>query len=97
MDQEPVFSEAGRRNMVKTSSEAVRPSLNVTSQEETSENSLSHHGDTAIQPEKRQEQGKESTRSSKEGEEGEERKDEEDCQDKDAEEAQEPVIRKAPT
>ena len=68
MDQEPVFSEAGRRNMVKTSSEAVRPSLNVASQEETNKNSLSHHGDTAIQTEITQQQDKESTTSGKEDE-----------------------------
>ena len=72
--------------MVKTSSEAVRPSLNVTSQEKTSDNSLSHHGDTAIQVESKQEHDKEST-SRTEDEEGEGRKDEEDYQDKDEEEA----------
>ena len=33
--------------MVKASSEAVRPSLNVTTQEETNGDSLSHHGETA--------------------------------------------------
>ena len=48
MDQKPVFSEACRRNMVKTSSEAVRPSLNVASQEETNKNSLGHHGETDV-------------------------------------------------
>ena len=64
--------------MVKASSEAVRPSLNVTSQQETTENSLSHHGDTAIQVESKQEQDKESTTSRMEAEEGQERKGEED-------------------
>ena len=96
MDQKPVFSAAGRRTMVKASSNAVRPSLNVTIQEETSDNSLSHHGDTAIKVESRQEQDKESTTSRTEGEEREAKKDEEDYQDKDEEEAQEPVTRRAP-
>ena len=54
--------------MVKAPSEAVRPSLNVTIQEKTNKNSLSHHGETAsssstckattrvrIDPEKREE------------------------------------------
>ena len=89
--------------MVKTSSEAVRPSLNVTNQEETSDNSLSHHGDTAIQTEITQQQDNQSTKSSKEHEEGERRereegegrKDEEEDQDGDEEEAQEPVTRRA--
>ena len=82
--------------MVKTSSEAVRPSLNVASQEETNKNSLSHHGDTAIQTEITQQQDKESTKSSKEDEEREEMKDEGEYQDKDEEEAQEAVTRRAP-
>ena len=58
--KKPVFSGAGRRSLVKTSSNAVRPSLNVTRQDKTSDNSLSHHGETAIQAESRQEQDKES-------------------------------------
>ena len=90
--------------MVKTSSEAVRPSLNVASQEETNKNSLSHHGDTAIQTEITQQQDNQRTKSSKEdeegerreGDEGEGRKDEEEDQDGDEEEAQEPVTRRAP-
>ena len=82
--------------MVKASSEAVRPSLNVTSQEETSENSLSHNGDTAMQPERRQGQGTQRAGSSQEDEEGKERTDEEDYQGRDEEEAQEPVTRRAP-
>ena len=32
--------------MVKVPSEAVRPSLNVTKQDDNNENSLSHHGET---------------------------------------------------
>ena len=48
MGQESIFSEAGRRIMVKAPSEAVRPSLNVTIQEENNENSLSHHGETEV-------------------------------------------------
>ena len=47
MGQESIFSQAGRRNMVKASSEAVRPSLNVATQEETNGDSLSHYGETA--------------------------------------------------
>ena len=46
MGQESIFSEAGRRIMVKAPSEAVRPSLNVTIQGENNEKSLSHHGET---------------------------------------------------
>ena len=81
MGQEPIFSAAGRRNMVKTSSEAVRPSLNVTNQEETISNSLSHHGDTAIRDDTTQEQDNDSTTSRMEAEEGQERNGEEDDRD----------------
>ena len=107
MGQKPVFSEAGRRLMVKTPSEAVRPSLNVTTQEETNENSLSHHGETAMDVEGRNEQERSDKRaeqsssstgkslSKTESEQGEEREDE-DAADKDEEEAQEPATRKAP-
>ena len=73
---------------MKAPSEAVRPSLNVTSQEEGTKNSLGHHGDMAIQAESQQEQDKENKTSPIDGEEGEERTDEE--------EAQEPVTRRAP-
>ena len=109
MGQERIFSEAGRRNMVKTPSEAVRPCLNVTIQEKANKNSLSHHGETAMDVEgqheedsldKREEQSSSSTdkkitRSKTESEQGEEREDE-DGTDKDEEEAQEPVTRRAP-
>ena len=107
MGQKPIFSEAGRRVMVKAPSEAVRPSLNVTTQEETNENSLSHHGETAMdvkggneqeRSDKHEEQSSSSTGkklSKTESEQGEEREDE-DAADKDDEEAQEPVTRKAP-
>ena len=56
--------------MVKAPSEAVRPSLNVTIHEKTNENSLSHHGETAMDVEgqnkedsldKREEQSSSST------------------------------------
>ena len=64
MGQESIFSEAGRRNMVKAPSEAVRPSLNVTIQEKTNKNSLSHYGEAAMEVEgqnKREEQSSSST------------------------------------
>ena len=48
MGKESIFSEAGRRIMVKVPSEAVRPSLNVTKQDDNHENSLSHHGETDV-------------------------------------------------
>ena len=82
--------------MVKTSSEAIRPSLNVTSQEETISNSLSHHGDTAIKAGNTREEDNDSTTSRMEAEEGQERKGEEDDRDGDEEEAQQPVTRRAP-
>ena len=46
MGEEPNFSKACRRNVVRSHSEAVRPSLNVTTQEEIKGDGLSHHGDT---------------------------------------------------
>ena len=108
MGQESIFSEAGRRIMVKAPSEAVRPSLNVTIQEENNENSLSHHGETEVYVKgqneqeklnKHEEQSSSSTdkkiiRSRPESEQVEEREDED--ADKDEEEAQEPVTRRAP-
>ena len=76
--------------MVKAPSEAVRPSLNVTIQEKANKNSLSHHGETAMDVEgqneedsldKREEQSSSSTdkkitRSKTESEQGEESEDE---------------------
>ena len=58
MGKESIFSEAGRRIVVKAPSEAVRPSLNVTSQEENNENSLSHHGETEVYVKSANEQAK---------------------------------------
>ena len=58
MGKESTFSEAGRRIMVKAPSEAVRPSLNVTIQEDNNENSLSHHGETEVYVKRPNEQDK---------------------------------------
>ena len=109
MGQKPIFSAAGRRDMVKAPSEAVRPSLNVTIKEETNKNSLSHHGETAMDVESREEQkqldkhheqssssaGKNIIRTRTESEQVEERE-HEDGADEVEEEAQEPVTRRAP-
>ena len=88
--------------MVKAPSEAVRPSVYVTTQEETNENSLSHYGETADIHEVRNfDEPREASSSStnvvsmqakSEEEPGEE---EEDCE-MGEEEAQEPIIRRAP-
>ena len=108
MGQKPIFSEAGRRDMVKAPSEAVRPSLNVTIKEETNKNSLSHHGETAMEVESREQKqldkhdeqsssstGKNIIRTKTESEQAEERE-HEDGADEAEEEAQEPVTRRAP-
>ena len=84
--------------MVSSHSEAVRPSLNVTTQEEIKGDGLSHHGDTDMdEADQHSEKKSASSRDKVEADSrsGEEERHEEKDEDKD-EEAQEPVTRRAP-
>lgn len=97
MDKESKFSEAGRRNVVSSRSEAVRPGLSVATKEEKNHNGLSHLGETAMEVETESKQSAASSsnktklQSALEEQEGSENKDEDE-----EDEAQEPVTRKAP-
>ena len=82
--------------MVSSHSEAVRPSLNVATQEESKENGLGHLGDTAMDVESESKQVTASSTNKAQAQTTFYEQEEHEGKDEDEEEGQEPVTRRAP-